>query len=215
MWNASPAKAAAYGKASIIGLLLTLVQIFILFFIVSSRTLGADTMHSAGDLATLAGTTYLLFRTWASEQEYLRRYRQWLLFGVLSLALGGLGVAGESLYDLWSGASGTIRAWPLLFAAGLGAAGNWWMHRIVHAATHKNRDALDRNNLDHMAWDGVLSLAVFVAYLSGTPFVDRLIAIVVGLFVLPYLAWKRWKEDGHEHKHKKDNKHSDHENHPH
>ncbi|MDO8490236.1 MAG: cation transporter [bacterium] len=216
MWNASPAKAAAYWKALRIGLLLTGTQLFILFFVVASRTLGADTMHSANDALTLFGTAYILGRSWTSETVFLKWRRRWLLVGVWSLALGGLFVAGEALHDILEGAGGAIRSWPLLFAAILGAAGNWRMHQILDTVAHEERDALDHNNLDHVFWDMILSLAVLAAYLSGAPLVDRLIAIVVGLFVLPYLAWKRWKEDGdgygnHEHEH--NNEHHDHKHH--
>lgn len=202
MWNPSPVKAAAYGKASAIGLLLTGLQFSVLFFIVASRTLGADTVHSAGDLLALLGTAFLLFRTWGSEVAFLKARRRWLLVGVWSLALGGLVVAGESLVDLLSNDwVGNVRSWQLPIIALGSAAGNWWMHRIIDSATHGKRDALDKNNLDHMLWDGVLSLAVFVSYLFGTTLVDRLIAIGVGLFVLPYLAWKRWKEGADKHIH--------------
>ena len=210
MWNASPAKAAAYGKASSIGLLLTVFQLFIFFLVVASRTLGADTMHSAGDLITLGGTTLLLWRTWENEAAYLNARRRWLLVGVWSLVLGGLFVAGESLHDLLGGAEGTVRSWTLPLVALVSAGGNWWMHHIIHCATHEDQDALDRNNLDHMFWDGVLSLAVFVSYLFGTALIDRLIAIVIGGLVLPYLAWKRWKEDG-----ERDNLHNKKHAHPH
>ena len=82
------------------------------------------------------------------------------------------------------------------------------MHQILDTVAHEDRDALDHNNLDHVFWDMILSLAVLIAYLSGAPLVDRLIAIVVGLFVLPYLAWKRWKEDGDENdRHAHDHEH--------
>src|SRR3989338_5725647 len=198
MWSASTAKAAAYGKSLRIGLLLTFIQLFILFFVVASRTLGADTMHSGNDALTIFGTAYILGRSWPSETVFLKWRKRWLLVGVWSLALGGLFVAGEALYDITDGVDGAIQSWPLLFAAGLGAAGNWRMHQILDTVAHEDRDALDHNNLDHVFWDMILSLAVLIAYLSGAPLVDRLIAIVVGLFVLPFLAWKRWKEDGDE-----------------
>ncbi|OGZ07778.1 MAG: hypothetical protein A2942_02875 [Candidatus Lloydbacteria bacterium RIFCSPLOWO2_01_FULL_50_20] len=201
MWTPSPAKAAAYKKACLIGLLLTVLQLFILFFVVASRTLGADTMHSFNDLATLLGTTYLLGRTWETESLFLKKRRSWLRFGVWSLALGGLFVAGESLFDLLSGVTGHVRSWPLLVIAIAGALGNWRMHRILDSVAHEERDALDKNNLDHVLWDMVLSLAVLLSFLVGVPLVDRLIAIIVGLFILPYLAWKRWEEDSDEHTH--------------
>lgn len=208
MWSASTAKAAAYGKALRIGLLLTFIQLFILFFVVASRTLGADTMHSGNDALTIFGTAYILGRSWPSETVFLKWRKRWLLVGVWSLALGGLFVAGEALYDITDGVDGAIQSWPLLFAAGLGAAGNWRMHQILDTVAHEDRDALDHNNLDHVFWDMILSLAVLIAYLSGAPLVDRLIAIVVGLFVLPYLAWKRWKEDGDENdRHAHDHEH--------
>ena len=211
MWNPSPAKAAAYKKAFCIGLLLTCVQLFILFFLVASRTLGADTIHSVGDLLTLGGTALLLAQTWANEDVFLKKRRMWLSFGAWSLALGGLFIAAESSLDLWhGGASVQLRAWPLFVAALGGALGNWWMHHTVHSATHVHRDALDRNNLDHMFWDGVLSFAVFLSYVFGTTLIDHVLAIVIGAFVLPFLAWKRWKEDGDDHGAERTNEHTAH-----
>jgi len=206
MWNASPAKAAAYRKAFYIGLLLTLTQLFILFFVVLSRTLGADTVHSAADLATLWGTMYLLGRTWVNEEMFLKRRRQWLCFGVWSLALGGLFVGGESLFHLLGDeVSSQPQSWLLLLTALLGAIGNWRMHNILEAVTHADRDALDKNNLDHVFWDMILSLGVFVSgcsmWILGTSAIDHFIAVLVGFIILPYLAWKRWKEDKDEHGH--------------
>ncbi len=201
MYSSPPAKSVAYRKVSAIAIVLTIYQISILYFDVFSRSLLADTVHGVTDLAPLLGTTYLLARMWGSEAIFLKKRRFWLFIGVWSLALGGLLVAGESAYDLLNGATGTLRSPQLLFAAILGAGGNWWMHRILHNVTHKDKDSLDKLNLSHVFWDGILSLAVIVAFLTGSPIVDRVLAIIVGAIVLPLLACMRWKDDGHDHKH--------------
>lgn len=75
------------------------------------------------------------------------------------------------------------------------------MHRILHGVAHEDKDSLDKLNLSHVFWDGILSLAVIVAFLTGSPIVDRVLAIIVGAIVLPVLARMRWKDDGHNHAH--------------
>jgi divalent metal cation (Fe/Co/Zn/Cd) transporter len=199
-------KAAAYKKARNIGILLTLFQLFILLVLAASRTLWTDTLHSIGDLTTLAGTAYLLGSTWESAHEFEHQKQKWLLFGVWSLALGGIIIAGEAASHIYLyGLSAPPPSWPIIIAALAGALGNWRMHHILDSVEHSKEDVLHKNNIDHVKWDMILSSFVFISgilmYLSHTTAFDHFIAIVVGLLVLPYLALKRWREHkkGHHH----------------
>jgi divalent metal cation (Fe/Co/Zn/Cd) transporter len=183
-----------------------LFQLFVLLVLAASRTLWADTLHSIGDLTTLAGTAYLLGSTWESEDAFTHQQQKWLLFGVWSLALGGIIIAGEAVAHLYShGLSAPPPSWPILIAALAGALGNWRMHHILDSVEHSGEDALHKNNIDHVKWDMILSSFVFISgvlmYFSHTTAFDHFIAIVVGLCILPYLAMKRWREhkEGHHH----------------
>ena len=193
---------ASYRKALLIGLSTSALQLIVLSFFVLSRTLVAYTLHSLLDFATLAGTTLLLSRNWTSEAAFDRSKHRWLQFGVWTLGLGGFAIGFEALFHIVFGAPvETPPAWPLLAIALFGAAANWTMHSILEGAESHGHEALHKNNLDHIFWDMILSLLVFVSgmfmWLLETAAVDHWFALGVGFLVLPYLAWKRWHERDH------------------
>jgi Co/Zn/Cd efflux system component len=204
----APEKARIYQRARNIGLMIFAFQVSVLFFFIGSRVLGADTVHSFLDVAVLAGTALLLGRFHASREIFTRRYRRLLLFGVLTLALGGIAIGLESLWQILFVSHSGKPDLPLalLVVAAVGGLGNLRMHKVLSAVHHHERDALDKNNIDHVFWDMVLSFAVFCSGLSmwiwQTNAFDHYIAIVVGFFVLPYLSIRRWREnsgEGHHH----------------
>jgi|GEM_PF-3866666 len=206
----SRAKAAQYKKALPIGAFLFLFQSSILTWIVFSRALGADTFHALLDFVTIAGTTFLYSRNWVCEVAFKKSERRWLFVGVWSLGLGGVMVGGEALHHLLFGqTSGVPPAWPILVAALVGAVGNWWMHNILDSVDDAEHDHLHKNNLDHVISDAALSLTVFISGCSMWYFqsmaIDSMIAVLVGLIVLPYFAIKRWRgatlglQHGHHH----------------
>ncbi len=205
MHHAHPTKAAIYRKACAIGILLSLTQIAILF-ISKSYTLGADTLHSIGDNITLAATAYLFARAWANQEVFTRRKRWCLLLSVWSLGLGGFLIAIEAFVHLvFEGAVVTISPLSVMAAGLIGWVGNRHMHKVLHAVETHDHDALHRSNLDHVFWDMVTSGAVFLSglcmLLFHTTFIDHVIAIIVGGFILPYLALKRWGEGNEEVEH--------------
>ncbi|KKU79729.1 MAG: hypothetical protein UY04_C0003G0011 [Parcubacteria group bacterium GW2011_GWA2_47_7] len=200
----SRAKAAQYRNALPIGVFLFLFQLIILFGFAFSRVLSADTVHAFLDVLTLAGTTFLFGRMWRTEAQFKHYERGWLLVGVWSLGLGGVIIGCEAAVHMY-GSTGVIPppALPLLLAALVGAIGNWRMHHILEAVDDAEHDHLHKNNLDHVFWDMILSGAVFVSgcsmWIFQTSAIDSIIALLVGFLILPYLAFKRWKENGNEH----------------
>ena len=207
-------KAARYQRALTIGLTFLVIEAALFFLIVQSQMLLADIIHGIVDMLTLAGTACIESATNINEHALKRKKRHWLLFGVLSLALGGFLITGESIWHIINtGTSHIPPPWQLLVIALVGAMVNWKMHGIIDGIDEKH--ALDHNNLDHIKWDMILSGSVFISgvlmWIFGSTAIDHYIAIFAGIFIFPHLAWKRWhQEDEHSHVHDHQHKHDSH-----
>ena len=204
-------QAKSYWKACGVALPLSLFLLYVLIELAQSRTLGADTGHTALDFLTLFFTALLYSIAWKNELAFKRWYRVVLFFGVASLAVGGALIGWEAYEHLQHLGSAVPPAKWLFISAGVNIGGNLLMHRMLGGHEHGHGDALHANNRDHILADAGLAGLTIVSGITmwywGTAVIDHYIAIAVGWMVFPYYAWKRWKEGGHPHKHDHDDHH--------
>lgn len=185
----------SYRTATIINLIICILQSLILYFSYS-LTLVGDMAHSFTDGIVLFGTcfasyqaTYLLAIKTDAIEERMTRISIILLWAF----------APFICWEAWERIRSPVQflGWPLIAIALISMVGNMWMHHIIHNIGIEKHNHLDRANLLHIlgdiAFSGAVLLSALLVLIFHTTAWDGYIALVI-TFGLSWRGWTIWKE---------------------